>query len=79
MTSGRHACSFLFLFRPREGQQFRAFSMPILLDLFLQALCGAVDLLVVGKYALAQITACFVFYAHIRRKEELMRHAETSL
>ena len=28
---------------------------------------------------LAQITACFVFYAHIRSKEELMRHAETSL
>ena len=28
---------------------------------------------------LAQITACFIFYAHIRRKEELMRHAETSL
>ena len=26
-----------------------------------------------------QITACFVFYAHIRKKEELMRHAETSL
>ena len=31
-----------------------AFSMPILLALFLQALYGAVDLLVVGKYALAQ-------------------------
>lgn len=30
------------------------FSMPILLALFLQALYGAVDLLVVGKYALAQ-------------------------
>ena len=28
---------------------------------------------------LAQITACFVFYAHIRKKEELMRHAETML
>ena len=28
---------------------------------------------------LAQITACFVFYAHIRKNEELMRHAETSL
>ena len=28
---------------------------------------------------LAQITACFVFYAHIRKKEELMRHAETTL
>ena len=27
----------------------------------------------------AQITACFVFYAHIRRKEELMRRAETML
>ena len=25
------------------------------------------------------ITACFIFYAHIRKKEELMRHAETSL
>ena len=31
-----------------------AFSMPILLALFLQALYGAVDLLVVGKYALAR-------------------------
>ena len=31
-----------------------AFSMPILLALFLQALYGAVDLLVVGKYALPQ-------------------------
>ena len=31
-----------------------SFSMPILLALFLQALYGAVDLLVVGKYALAQ-------------------------
>ena len=31
-----------------------AFSMPILLALFLQALYGAVDLLVVGKWALAQ-------------------------
>ena len=31
-----------------------AFSMPILLALFLQALYGAVDLLVVGKYAQAQ-------------------------
>ena len=31
-----------------------AFSMPILLALFLQALYGAVDLLVVGKYAYAQ-------------------------
>ena len=31
-----------------------AFSMPILLALCLQALYGAVDLLVVGKYALAQ-------------------------
>ena len=28
---------------------------------------------------LAQITACFIFYAHIRKKEELMRHAETML
>ena len=28
---------------------------------------------------LVQITACFVFYAHIRKKEELMRHAETML
>ena len=31
-----------------------AFSMPILLALFLQALYGAVDLLIVGKYAFAQ-------------------------
>lgn len=31
-----------------------AFSMPVLLALFLQALYGAVDLLVVGKYALAE-------------------------
>ena len=31
-----------------------AFSMPILLALFLQALYGAVDLMVVGKYAMAQ-------------------------
>ena len=30
------------------------FSLPILLALFLQALYGAVDLLVVGKYAMAQ-------------------------
>ena len=30
------------------------FSMPILLALFLQALYGAVDLMVVGKFALAQ-------------------------
>ena len=27
----------------------------------------------------AQIIACFVFYAHIRKKEELMCHAETGL
>ena len=42
-----------------------AFSMPILLALFLQALYGAVDLLVVGKYALAQdvsgvAVGCFI-------------------
>ena len=30
------------------------FSMPILFALFLQALYGAVDLMVVGKFALAQ-------------------------
>ncbi len=37
------------IFRP-----LLAFSMPILLALFLQALYGAVDLLIVGKYAYAQ-------------------------
>ena len=30
------------------------FSLPILLALFLQALYGAVDLMVVGKYAMAE-------------------------
>ena len=38
---------------PILGPHF-AFSMPILLALFLQALYGAADLLIVGKYAFAQ-------------------------
>lgn len=62
-----------------------AFSMPILLALFLQALYGAVDLLLAAWWmsratgrlffiglgipcaAVAQIIACFVFFAHKRR------------
>ena len=37
-----------------SGGSMSQFSMPILFALFLQALYGAVDLMVVGKFALAQ-------------------------